>query len=207
MIKRIAIFDFCGTLIKTQTGFEFFRFIYLKEVSIRFKLFYNLYRLLSKISNDYDLQFFILAKGVKGLSKEKIRNLSAGFFKEYLLRNQNSRLIKCLKEHQRKGDIVIIASGGFEEYIKEYASYYGVDGFVATRLQYANGKSNGKIFGQRCLGREKLRRLEDKVNFELFDTFMYTDDPEADFFVLERVNKGYVFNHDEALLPYKINYG
>ena len=55
MIKRIAIFDFCGTLIKTQTGFEFFRFIYLKEVSIRFKLFYNLYRLLSKISNDYDL--------------------------------------------------------------------------------------------------------------------------------------------------------
>ena len=74
--------------------------------------------------------------------------------------------------------MIVIVSGGFSEYIREYAKKNGIDKVIATDLEIKNGKYTGKIKGLDCIGINKILKLFESVNineFDLKNSYAYTD--------------------------------
>ena len=96
MIKKIAIFDFCETLVNFQTGdrFVFFAVNQLKSLTYNLRLlsfyikkrlkFFSIKRKL--LNNNYMYEKYSLLKVLKGLKKETLIDIAIKY-KDNILRN------------------------------------------------------------------------------------------------------------------------
>lgn len=90
-------------------------------------------------------------------------------------------------------------SGGFSEYIKEYAKIYDIDYVIATDLEFIDGKATGKIDGIDCMGInkiEKIRSIIDLDKYDLLNSFAYSDHI-SDIPLLSFVGNGIVVDFGE----------
>lgn len=195
MKQRLAIFDFCGTLVNFQTANAFVDFI-IQEQS-------------SKLSRSIDLIWKILFNGkllpprirqrfkllkLKGISIKNLNHSAKKFVDQKLIPNENLTVIKRLKQHKKRGDIIVILSAGYYVYLKQYGKNYSVDYVIATKLKSQNHKLTGKIQGPECVGKNKLACLKQIINisdFDLPNSSAYTDNYQGDKSVLGLVGNQY----------------
>lgn len=177
--KILAIFDFCDTLIGMQTANRFVTLglqnnIGFDSLSNEFvRLIGRKIRLLSG-SRHKRWQL----KQLKGLSKSKINNIAKEYLKKELLPNENKSIVEKMLWHKGQGHVVVIVSGGFSEYIKEYAKVYDIEYVVATDLEFIDDKATGKIDGLDCMGINKIEKLRNTINIDDYDlnnSFAYSD--------------------------------
>lgn len=105
--------------------------------------------------------------------------LAREYVETVLLSNEIPAVKERLLKHRAEGHTVVIASGGYMEYLKHYAARYGVDNVVATELEVIDGRFTGRIKGADCMGVNKLLKLKQTIsvdNFNLNASFAYSDD-------------------------------
>ena len=160
MNKRIAFFDFDGTITTKDTLLEFIRFckgdfsflrgfLWNSPYLIAFKL-----RLISnQLAKEKVLQYFFRNTPVDEFQKQ------CGLFKHQrlpgLIRSKALDEIRILKE---KGTDIVVVSASPENWIKEWAGEMNLH-LIASRLEIKDGKITGKITGKNCHGQEKVRRI------------------------------------------------
>jgi HAD superfamily hydrolase (TIGR01490 family) len=107
-----------------------------------------------------------------------VRAIAKDYVENELIAKENKKVVKQLLWHKKQGHIVVIVSGGFNEYINYYAKKYDVDHVIATELEISNGKFTGKISGIDCMGINKIEKLKNSISlneYDLENSYAYSD--------------------------------
>lgn len=179
MKRRIAFFDFDGTIttkdtlleiIKFQKGVVYFYigFILYSPILIAFKL--------KLISNSWAkqqiLKFFFANNKFADFQAEC--NLFADRILPGLIRPKALKEIRDLKNLNTE---VVIVSASAENWIKNWTDSLDVK-LISTILESKNGKITGRIEGKNCHGVEKVRRINALYDLTQYDEiYCYGDSP------------------------------
>jgi phosphatidylglycerophosphatase C len=180
---RLAIFDFCDTLINFQSANEFCKYVLKNESRKSFlkadwffeKYFF--YILFAKLNLSHFSQKKLLLRGLKGLTKAKLELYGKKYVHEVIENQLNKEVFQRFLEHIRLGDIVVINSGGYEAYLQYFSNKHFVEYTFSTRFKYVKDVFSGEIEGDDCLGLEKLIRMKeiDILDKVYNDIFVYSD--------------------------------
>lgn len=165
-MKKLALFDFCETLVNFQTLAKFLEIIRENKLNPLFPNF-------TKHAN---VEF----RELHGFPIEKANALSKDFLHQYLLPNVNENVLSRLLFHQKNGYEIAICSGGLSLYIKDFAAHFGVANVFAIDLKKRGGVLLGSIDGLHTMAHRKLYKLAlnlDLKSFDLSGSYAYSDCP------------------------------
>ncbi len=161
--KKIAFFDFDGTLTRKDSFIEFAvlsvgRFGLVKALAKNFfslagwklglipnwkakqKLFASLYA--GMTSGRFDKHCEAMADHIDGILRPDI--------------------VALLDRHLENGDAVYIVSASVDKWIRPWAMRRGVTGVIGTEIETdENGRLTGQFSTRNCYGEEKTRRIRE----------------------------------------------
>tara|TARA_B100000809_G_C15138468_1_gene531793 strand:+ start:5050 stop:5700 length:651 start_codon:yes stop_codon:yes gene_type:complete len=199
--QKIAIFDFCDTIFNGQS-FNYFINYLIDNQPFYNKFYLKLRKTLTPFisKNNLSRKEFLL-RPYRGKSQQFFIEQGESFFNEIIKKRLYPELISLINEHQKRGDTVVLVSGGLSIYLSFFAKEYNIKHELATNLKFDNGLFTGKVEGNECLGEEKVLRLKDEINLELYDlnnAIVYTDH-KSDLPLLNIVGKGVIIrNHQDV---------
>lgn len=201
---RLILLDFCETLISFQTADRFVRYCVCqlddRGVVCRSRIVGGLDKLkVFKILNKFTVgsKKRALLWQLKGVAREQLEQLARHYFEEELQPNVIAKMVEVMKQHQTQGDTLYILSGGYDLYIRYFAEYYGLDGYVACHIGFTDaGKCSGRMVGKDCMREEKVCRWKE-IKGQYAETICYSDS-KSDLPILLAVDKGVVVSHNHA---------
>jgi len=119
----------------------------------------------------------VLTRFFKGLSPETLEQMGEKYVREALWGIIRESAVEKIREHQGKGDEVVIVTASIAQYVKPLAFELGV-GLIATELEVRDGLLTGRLSGVNCSGPEKVRRIREAFDLEKFSSiYAYGDSP------------------------------
>lgn len=174
MIKRkIAVFDFDGTITKKDSLLEFIKFSKGKfQFYLGFMLFSPLLIAMKlKLYPNWKVKQQVFSFFYKGDSINQFNNWALNFIPrlEEILRPE---AIVALDSHKKKGNHIVIVSASIENWIKPWSEKVGINDLLATKIEInEEGIITGKFLSKNCYGPEKVVRLleayPDRINYIL----------------------------------------
>lgn len=171
--KVIAAFDFDGTITKRDTLPLFINFANNKQQLLlgSLKMAPSLLLFKLKLIPNYKAKARLFRIFFGGMKLEKFEELCEGFTPS-IEKVLNPVAIEKIKWHQKMNHQVIIISASVENWIRPWATKYGVDIILATQLQVKDNNITGNFLTKNCHGAEKVCRLlqhyPDKENYTLY---------------------------------------
>jgi phosphatidylglycerophosphatase C len=181
MGNAIAFFDFDGTITKKDTLLEFVK--YSKgTVACYTGFLLNLHYLLAyklKIITNQKAKEKILTYFFKHMLLSTFDELCNRFAAEKIPGLVRPAANDEIKQLQQKKMQIVIVSASPENWIQQWATKTNAV-LIATKLQVKDNRLTGKIDGLNCNGPEKVRRIKEKYNLELFDEIYAYGDTNGD---------------------------
>jgi phosphatidylglycerophosphatase C len=187
--KKIAFFDFDGTITTKDTLLEFIK--YAKGAPS----FYFGFLLHSPLLIAYKLNIISNQKAKERILAYFFRNTPLDAFNK-ICREFASQIIpdlirpKALEEIQslqQAGTRIVIVSASPENWVGQWAQSINAD-LLATRLETTDQAITGKIAGKNCHGEEKVRRIRETYNLSDFDEISAYGDSSGDRPLLSLAN-------------------
>ena len=186
MKRRIAFFDFDGTITSKDTLLEFIKYYH---GSVKFYAGFTLTSpfiaawkaglISNQAAKEQALRFFF-------------RNESVATFKETceaFAANELPSLIrpKALQEIEKlkaAGTEVVIVSASADDWLAPWCHKYDLN-LLGTKLEVANERLTGKILGANCHGHEKVNRIRLAYDLNAYDEVYGYGDTKGDKPMLE----------------------
>ena len=187
MKDKIALFDFCDTLVDFQTGDAFIDFIREntgKKGAIiieKFRLFLikmRFFAILSKFLPNNNWHKKLKLFQLIGISKNEIEHLSLLYYTKRIKPRFITKIIQELQQYKEKGYLIYIVSGGFSDYIIHFCKEFEINEPIATNIKYKNGICLGIIDGIDCMHAakiDKIKNIIDLSNINLEQSVAYSD--------------------------------
>ncbi len=181
-MKKVAVFDFDGTLIKGDSLWPFL--IYASSAVDVFAAVaeglgrYALIRVMEgqTISLRTSVKDFVLRRILKGKKRDALKDAA---FKVFMWREINEPIMQKLQEHRAKGDTIVIASGSLDLYLGELLNDIPHDAVICTEIGVENGIVTGEMTKGNCVRKRKAARVKEWLDshgpFE--DSFGYGNAP------------------------------
>jgi HAD superfamily hydrolase (TIGR01490 family) len=179
--RRIAFFDFDGTVttkdtllefIKHSRGTAFFYFGFLLNspymVAFKLKLISN------QLAKEKVLQFFF-----KNMPVATFEEKCESFSRQEIAKLLRPKAIEEIEQLKRAGATVVIVSASPENWIREWSESLGLQ-LLGTKLTTREDRITGKITGINCHGKEKVRRINEVYNLSDYDEILAYGDSKAD---------------------------
>lgn len=161
---KVAIFDFDDTMFQGQSHSHFFRFLKRNRVSVRKKIkFYLKCYVLNLRANDREKKEMALNL-IEGISFEQVTNLTDSFYSKVIKQRLNYNIIEFAQFLKSKNYTLVLASGGFDIYLKNFVSEFKFDIAVTSNILFRNKICCGKIDGDECLGKLKSKLVSEALN-------------------------------------------
>ena len=177
MSRRIAFFDFDGTITTKDTLLEFIRF---SKGNVAFALGFLFYSpwivafKLKLISNQRAKER-VLQHFFKGMSLADFTLLCNRFASERLPSLLRPGALQEISRLKAEGTEVVIVSASPEDWIRPWADGLRLK-LMASRLIVSAGHLTGRIHGANCHGEEKVRRIREKYDLSAFpEIYAYGD--------------------------------
>ncbi len=192
MKRRIAVFDFDGTITSKDT---FIEFILFSKGMISFGLglvLYSPYIIAFKLGlyPNYKAKEKLFAYFFKGMKFEDFKNLGEVFSNktDNIIRESTRQKIK---DHINKCDDIFVISASIEEWVRPWCMQNGIKNVLCTKIEVdSNGYITGKFLTKNCYGQEKVNRLlELEPNREEYYLYAYGDS-RGDKEIIEFADKG-----------------
>ena len=185
--KNIDIYDFDGTLYKSDSSIDFCFFVY-KEKPLR--IFYLLIQLFWFIPYKTKIISTIKYKNIffcflNGLDKKQVETLVDLFWKEKTGSDFNIELINKIN-HVKNDTKSICISASPEILLKNISKELGMDLLIGSEMIFQNKKW---FISKNCRGEEKIKRLHKACNFKKI-IHAYSDNKD-DLKLLKKAEKGY----------------
>ncbi|MBR4572612.1 MAG: haloacid dehalogenase-like hydrolase [Prevotella sp.] len=160
-MRKVASFDFDGTLTTRDTLFEFIRFVKgTPRTLFGILLFAPL--MVIAILGLYDrgrCKERLLSHFFRGMRYDDFKRLGECFaakYQEFMRPETNARL----KEHLSHGDTIYIISASVREWVRPIGMSLGVADVLCTEMEIdERGLLTGRFSTPNCSGPEKVRRL------------------------------------------------
>lgn len=171
MIKKIAFFDFCKTLVGFQTADAFVDYVrmkdgnyYMKILEITLKLLYRfrMLAILNILFPDLTPSKKIKLLQLKGLKFEKLNELAKSFYDEVIKPELILPVITEMQMLSQKNYEICLVSAGYSIYLKYFTEDHQIKHLISTEIAF-NDKGNrclGVISGKDCIHIEKVKRLK-----------------------------------------------
>jgi HAD superfamily hydrolase (TIGR01490 family) len=181
MSKTLALFDFDGTLSSKDTMLDFILFSFgsiksLKALIILCPVFF-LY-VLKLIDNNCAKQH-IFKYFFSGMSVDEIKNLGECYTNERLYKIIRPKCIERINWHKKNNHEISIVSASLEYWLKPWSEKMGLN-LISTKLEVINNKLTGNYSGKNCHGTEKVNRIKESYDLNLFDTIYAYGDSAGD---------------------------
>lgn len=181
MSKKLALFDFDGTITTKDSFLEFLKF-HKGNMSFLFGFAllspYLVAMKLGLIPN-WKAKEIVLKYFLKGLSIEDMCKASADFSMKVIPRLLRNKAIDQIKEHQKNGDDIYLVSASAENWLKPWCDQIGIK-LIGTRLEIVDGKITGKIYGHNCYGPEKAARIKTQIDLSNYSEIYAYGDSRGD---------------------------
>lgn len=201
--RKIAFFDFCDTIVKTQTADRFVKFCLDNHPTQYGKCLGQIYRflkitgavtLLEKLLPGLSVNKRLLLLQIRGLKETVITELAVQYVKSELQPLVNSLILQRMLDMMQEGCFVVIVSGGYDVYLREFAKIYRVPCVIATKIGFTSGVCDGVIRGSDCMADHKVNMIIERLGSEAIsegESFAFSDN-ESDLPLLRSVKNGYV---------------
>ena len=121
--------------------------------------------------------------------------------KNFILKDAKNNFDECKKNKM----ITIVADSGIKELYNDLAVVYTFDYVCSSELEFKDGAVSGKLYGEPCSGKEKLRKVKDlienKLGGSLKDAVFYANS-HNDIPLLNEVGKPVIVNPNQKLKDY-----
>lgn len=181
MKQTIAFFDFDGTITTKDTMFEVIRyqkgsgalylgFLLLSPLLVLFKL---------KLVSSHTMKEIFLRYFFKGAAVSTFREKCAAFCRERLPALIRPGALAAIKEHQEKGHQVVIVTASAQDWVGPWCEKINIT-CIATQLEVKDEQLTGNILGLNCNGDEKVCRIKNEYDLELFENIFAYGDSSGD---------------------------
>jgi HAD superfamily phosphoserine phosphatase-like hydrolase len=183
--EKIALFDFCETLVNFQTGDAFVFYVRdhypRKWVRIRAFMHHALSTLrvvgvLERLFPRASINKRLVLWQLKGYTKKTLERASYEYYTQVVKPNLIQRSIQELKNLQSKGWRIFIVSAGYEIYLKHFCNEFHIkqDDLIAVRIAFHGDKCKGCFEGgDRLYDKDII--LTQKIDKEKSYTVAYSD--------------------------------
>jgi len=179
--KRIAFFDFDGTITTKDTLLEFikfskgkFRFILGFILNAHYLVSYKLKIISNQSAKEKMLQFFY-----RDMPVEKFKNLCEEFTRKELPQLIRPKALDEIKKLQADGFDIVVVSASPENWICHWSEQMHVK-LIATKMEVKDGKLTGRIVGKNCHGEEKVRRIMELYSLSDYEMVYAYGDTNGD---------------------------
>jgi HAD superfamily hydrolase (TIGR01490 family) len=183
--KRVAVFDFCETLVDFQTANAFVDYVRRNTNYTSVKLLNFFYVLLVK-SQAVKLLHIItrhkisIGKHIKlwqlcGIKQQTIEMLSVGFYEQCIKPHLIDETIGIMKQLQSDGYVLGLSSGGYDIYLRLFVKDFGLDFCQSSEIDFKNGRCTGRMKDNDCMRNEKVLRLNKSFGKSLVSSVAYSD--------------------------------
>lgn len=159
-IKKIAVFDFDGTVISGQSGLLFSAYLlrrHLSSVSRTLKLMWWGVRYKLHLPQKQEEARELVVGALTQYSIEFANAVMHDFHREVVEGMYRPQALEEVRRRQAEGCCVLLVSATFEPIAELAAKKLGVDAFLATKMQVgADGHYTSKVDGPVIEGAQKL---------------------------------------------------
>jgi HAD superfamily hydrolase (TIGR01490 family) len=212
MSEIAAFFDLDGTLYEGYLGEALTRYHVENRVNrrqvLRYALAsYPLYFLHKAGLYDYEKAYYAwganLAWLVRGMTRPEADALWHWILHKKHLPHLRPEMKEALTYHQQNRHLVVLVSGSFVPYVEMFAAEMGATDYIATPLEFVEGRYTGEIIPPLNVGDGKLQRIHAFLDahhgeIDLAQSYFYTDSV-VDAPVMELVGKPVAVYPDDGL--------
>ena len=181
MSRRIAFFDFDGTITTKDTLLEFVKYskgafsFYLGFLlTSPWMVAYKLKLISNQAAKERFLRFFFRKTPLSAFEQ-----LCAGFATEKIPQLIRPKALKEIAQLLDKDAQVVIVSASPGNWIRPWSENMGLQ-LIATRLITRDQRLTGKIEGRNCYGEEKVRRIREAYTLTDYDEVYAYGDTNGD---------------------------
>ena len=201
--SKVALFDFCETLVSLQTADDFVKFVITKK-NLYFRLvkFYSynsrVYNRLARfVPALHSLKKFYILNLLRGLDSNVLEELAveyADLLREKFLISQVYDELISLKA---SGYTICVVSAGYSIYISKFLPNI-VDVIISNDFEIHNTRFTGRLNKPDCICNEKVARLEEFFLGKDIEYSIGYSDSITDLPMLELCSTGVVVSHKKA---------
>lgn len=162
-MRKVAVFDFDGTLTTRDTFLEFIKFACGRK---RFFLGFLLHLpwlvlMMCRLYPNWKVKQKLFSWFFKGMAHDRFAQLGISFA-EVIREIRYDKTHALLIRHAAENATIYIVSASIEEWIRPYCETLGVHDVLCTKIDVADGRLTGKFSSKNCFGQEKVNRLLEK---------------------------------------------
>ena len=186
MSKKIAFFDFDGTITKDDSLLKFIRFVVgdrrflLGLVVLSPMLVLQKFKLIP----NYKAKQYMLSWFFKGMSKEAFLKVANEYSLVHIDKILRPKAIEKINWHKNQGHKVVVVSASIEFWLRPWCEKNGLE-LIATKLEIKDDIVTGKLLSKNCYGVEKVNRIKEIYNLKDFEYIYSYGDSSGDKQMLE----------------------
>ena len=197
MSKKIAFFDFDGTITTDDSLLKFIRFVvgdrrFLLGLVVLSPMLV-LYKL--KLIPNYKAKQYLLSWFFKGMRKVDFLKVANEYSLVHLDKILRLKAIEKINWHKNQGHKVVVVSASIECWLRPWCEKNGLE-LLATKLEIKDDIVTGKLLSKNCYGVEKVNRIKELYNLEKYDYIYAYGDSSGDKQMLE-------FAHEKFYKPFR----
>lgn len=192
MGKKIAFFDFDGTITKADSFFRFvifatswkdltFKGISLVPMLVKYKL---------KIISNHVAKATALRALFKGIPEEEMFRLGREFFSLRVPALLKQSALDKIQWHKEHGHTIYLVSASVNYWLYEFTKSQNI-GLICTTMESKDGIMTGEQSSKNCYGPEKVRRIKEVVDLSEYSYSYAYGDTRGDKEMLEMVDEDY----------------
>ena len=177
-MRKVAVFDFDGTLTQKDTLLEFIRFSCGIECFLwGFMLFSPILILLKlHLYPNWKAKEKIFSYFFRGWKYTRFK-AKGEEFADVIEKVKRNDVLSLMNRHLKDGDEVYVISASMEEWVYPWCHKHGVLHVIGTKMEVdEDGIITGRFMSKNCYGQEKVNRLlEYEPNRGDYQLYAYGD--------------------------------
>lgn len=186
---KLAIFDFCGTLVNFQTADAFVDYVrnynctkysrILNAILIMSKKA-GIFKVFNYFFPDSSIEKKFKLLQLKGIKSDKLDKLAKKYYIEKIKPNLIKEIASEIQKMNNEDNLVCIASAAYSIYLRYFAEEYNVKHIISTKISFnhSNDLCEGIFEGRDCIRKEKVRRIKayfERENINFDKSISYSD--------------------------------
>ena len=161
MMRKVAVFDFDGTLTQKDTLLEFIRFSCGAGRFLWGFMLFSPILILMKLHlyPNWKAKEKVFAYFFKGWAYARFK-AKGEEFADVIEMIKKEEVLSLMNRHLQDGDEVYVISASIEEWVRPWCLRQGVHHVVGTKMEVdGKGIITGRFLSKNCYGQEKVNRL------------------------------------------------
>ena len=159
-MRKVAVFDFDGTLTTRDTLLEFIKYTHGEAAFfIGLCIFAPVLALMKlHLFPNWKAKQMVFSWFYEDMDYAKFSDYGQRFA-DYVETIRNESTIEKLQELQSSGADVYVVSASIDEWIRPFCKRLAVKDILGTQVEVKDGKLTGRFLTKNCYGQEKVSRL------------------------------------------------